>query len=590
MSKPGLKANLSFKFSLNVTSADIDGTTPTLAEFKDLTGVTRQVVQRIFGTGRLFNRGKCLAREGYLSGFPMTVKVSEGTAVIEGKCWASQKKKTNYDVLLVLALASPDVDSECSIIHSKCSCPAGLEKCVHLSALMQFIVARASFWTYLEEEGHSKETSLLSPTSQPCKWSIPPKRSVDPNDPVEDIAFQKVSSQEAFQPLKPAKKPKPEESACVEDLEKIHRYMVSEAHQSVDTMVMLRYLPGGTLTFDSEDMSNVEPSFSLRHDDLRPSPIKYPLSLAQAVKLINNDALPPSASQIEKWSSAIANALTAADREEICAATSSQATSERWYTERVCRLTASKFYVVCKRREKNMFSLVRSLLYSAPPVATGPLKFGRDNEPVAVDLYCKFMSSKSSPVQISETGLHVHPSIGFLAASPDRCVHDLSTQPPEGLLEVKCMPSIDGAVEENAGKKGFCLVRDKNTGRVHLSASHAHYYQIQGQLACTGRSWCDFVVMSRTKNIFVERIFFDTCFWAGILPRLKRFFKQFFVRELVYPASPCQYPTSSQFGECSTSNEVSMGYTIIHVCNISQNAHFFLLCKPWRFSRFTFFM
>ena len=175
MSKPGLKANLSFKSSLNVTSADIDGTTPTLAEFKDLTGVTRQVVQRIFGTGRLFNLGKCLAREGYLSGFPMTVKVSEGTAVIEGKCWASQKKKTNYDVLLVLALASPNVDSECSIIHSKCSCPAGVEKCVHLSALMQFIVARASFWTYLEEEGHSKETSLLSPTSQPCKWSIPPQ-------------------------------------------------------------------------------------------------------------------------------------------------------------------------------------------------------------------------------------------------------------------------------------------------------------------------------------------------------------------------------------------------------------------------------
>ena len=135
-----------------------------------------------------------------------------------------------------------------------------------------------------------------------------------------------------------------------------------------------------------------------------------------------------------------------------------------------------------------------------------------------------------------KTGLHVHPTIGFLAASPDGIVTDKSSLAPTGLLEVKCMPSIDGPVEEQAGKKSLCLVKE-SSGSIHLSKDHAFYYQGQGQLSCTGYTWCDFVIMTHSGHIYIERITSDESFWAHLARHLSRFYKQFYVCELVYHAS-----------------------------------------------------
>ena len=109
-----------------------------------------------------------------------------------------------------------------------------------------------------------------------------------------------------------------------------------------------------------------------------------------------------------------------------------------------------------------MLSLVDQLLYKSPPVSVGALKFGRDNEPAVVSSYQQYMAESGHPVKVLHTGLHVHQTIGFLAASPDCQVIDPSSYPAHGLLDVKCTPSIAGRVEDQIGTKQLCLVRDSS--------------------------------------------------------------------------------------------------------------------------------
>lgn len=95
------------------------------------------------------------------------------------------------------------------------------------------------------------------------------------------------------------------------------------------------------------------------------------------------------------------------------------------------------------------------------------------------------------------------PTAPFLA-SPDRLIVEEFAESEPGLLEVKCMPSIRGRVEDQVGKKSSLCLRRSPSGGIQLSRAHSYHYQVQGQLACTGRLWCDFVVMSSTKHILLS--------------------------------------------------------------------------------------
>ncbi|CAN7943224.1 unnamed protein product [Ixodes hexagonus] len=108
------------------------------------------------------------------------------------------------------------------------------------------------------------------------------------------------------------------------------------------------------------------------------------------------------------------------------------------------------------------------------------------------------MASSAQPVQVRETGLHIHPNYSFIAASPDRIV-TMGTE--EGLLEVKCPPSKMGLTPEEACKyTDFCC--EVVDGEVHLKGKkHPYYYQVQGQMAVTGHKWCDFVVWTNNKTV-----------------------------------------------------------------------------------------
>lgn len=67
---------------------------------------------------------------------------------------------------------------------------------------------------------------------------------------------------------------------------------------------------------------------------------------------------------------------------------------------------------------------------------------------------------------------------------------------------------------------------DKNGDNFCLKETHSYYIQVQGQLAITGLTWCDFCVfVSESNEICVHRIQFDLNFWTDkLLPKLKQFY------------------------------------------------------------------
>lgn len=110
------------------------------------------------------------------------------------------------------------------------------------------------------------------------------------------------------------------------------------------------------------------------------------------------------------------------------------------------------------------------------------MQWGTDQEPAARIAY-EFMTNAS----VEQVGLVLHPTIGETGASPDGLVGK------DGLVEIKC-PNTSTHIDTLLGQK----VPEK------------YLTQIQWQLACTKRQWCDFVSydprMPATMELFVQRV------------------------------------------------------------------------------------
>ena len=91
-------------------------------------------------------------------------------------------------------------------------------------------------------------------------------------------------------------------------------------------------------------------------------------------------------------------------------------------------------------------------------------------------------------------------------------MYDPTSADQFGLVEVKCPYTHRHVTPTQVCRdKGFCSALVVGVdGKEHLALrrSHLYYSQVQGQMAITGRSWCDFVIFTE-KSISVERILFD---------------------------------------------------------------------------------
>jgi len=103
------------------------------------------------------------------------------------------------------------------------------------------------------------------------------------------------------------------------------------------------------------------------------------------------------------------------------------------------------------------------------PVQSGyksaAMQKGNDDEPLARDYY-----SFLNDVDVEQIGFVLHPRLHNAGASPDGLIGN------DGLIEIKC-PNINTHI-------GYLLSKK-------IPGNYQH--QINWQLACTGRQWCDFM-------------------------------------------------------------------------------------------------
>ncbi len=176
--------------------------------------------------------------------------------------------------------------------------------------------------------------------------------------------------------------------------------------------------------------------------------------------------------------------------------------SEEWLAARCGSLGASSISdMVAKTRTgwgSSRFNLAARLvcerLTGTPQESytNAAMQWGHDTEPQARAMY-EFMRD----VAVQQVGLVLHPSINKSHASPDGIVGD------DGLIEIKC-PNTATHIET--------LLSEDVEGK--------YVKQMQWQMACCGRAWCDFVSfdprLPAEMQMFVQRVARDDEFIAEL--------------------------------------------------------------------------
>ena len=183
--------------------------------------------------------------------------------------------------------------------------------------------------------------------------------------------------------------------------------------------------------------------------------------------------------------------------------------SEEWFKARLGKVTASRVADVIAKtktgysasRENYMAQLVveRMTNTQAESFTNAAMQWGTDQEPFARAAY-----EVQQNVLVDETGLVDHPTIEMAGASPDGLVGE------DGLVEIKC---------PNTATHIDTLLTQTVPGK--------YITQMQFQMACTGRQWCDFVSfdprMPAKAQLFVKRVQRDDGFIKEMEQEITKF-------------------------------------------------------------------
>lgn len=150
--------------------------------------------------------------------------------------------------------------------------------------------------------------------------------------------------------------------------------------------------------------------------------------------------------------------------------------SDEWFKARQGKVTASRISDVMAKtksgysasRQNYMAQLICERLTETPTTSytNAAMQRGTELEPVAREMYIL----NQFDVTVKEVGVIPHPTIKNAGSSPDGLVND------DGLIEIKC-PNTWTHIEFMQS----------------LKPKREYILQMQWQMMCTGRKWCDFM-------------------------------------------------------------------------------------------------
>ncbi|CAB5212481.1 phage_rel_nuc, putative phage-type endonuclease [uncultured Caudovirales phage] len=172
-----------------------------------------------------------------------------------------------------------------------------------------------------------------------------------------------------------------------------------------------------------------------------------------------------------------------------------QQRTDAWHQLRAGKVTASRVADIIAKtksgpsasRENYLAQLVCERMTGKPAesYSNAAMVWGTETEPFARAAY-----EGAKDVLVEEVGFVVHPSIEGAGASPDGLVGLF------GLVEIKC-PNTATHIQTLLDQK---VPEKYNT-------------QMQWQMACTSRQWCDFVSfdprMDEGLQLFIKRVEYD---------------------------------------------------------------------------------
>ena len=176
--------------------------------------------------------------------------------------------------------------------------------------------------------------------------------------------------------------------------------------------------------------------------------------------------------------------------------------TEEWFAARCGKVTASRVADIIAKtktgystsRENYLAQLVCERMTGKPAesYSNSAMQWGTDQEPFARAAY-----EAAKDVLVDELGFATHPTISMAGASPDGLVGLF------GLVEIKAPHTathiqtlLDGTVPTK------------------------YITQMQWQMACTQRQWCDFVSfdprMDEGLQLFIKRVEYDPIYVASL--------------------------------------------------------------------------
>jgi putative phage-type endonuclease len=163
--------------------------------------------------------------------------------------------------------------------------------------------------------------------------------------------------------------------------------------------------------------------------------------------------------------------------------------SDKWHQDRLGKVTASRIADVMMKPTTAGFQnyhaqLVCERLTGEPTetFTSAAMQHGTETEPQARAMYTLLTGN-----DVEEVGFIPHPTLAMSGASPDGIIGS------DGLVEIKC-PQPATHIKTLMGK----------------GIDRKYLLQMQWQMVCTGREWCDFVSFCPSfppdLQLFIKRV------------------------------------------------------------------------------------